>query len=483
MDSVRVQRMVRTSLTAFSITHSFFFAHANSTDSSNSVSYSSWYENGFAADNLAREQSQAELDRQRGVQGAIGFDTQGYIYESDARKQSVFSSLSLSGVAQNEGPIFRGLIQGQGLMVLTDSRPSFVEVNQAYVGTSSQLSPVQISIGRKLDRWSALDETWQLGIVQPRFRRDFLHPDPVGLTGAFVSYDSSIVHTAVYGSPISIPERGANVEERDGVLVSSSPWVQAPPRQTLVLDKNTEIKYRLDVPPLGQMISKPNAGALVRVGEEQGFWGRAAYAYKPINQILLSYDAVFQLEDNKQYVAATIHPVIVYHHVAAIDFGYEREQWGAWIGGVMDRPREEDQRFPERRTYQRFGNAWAASAGARYGVGFVSYLHQNGGNLSDGGYFASGVGSLFEERYPFQDAFRIGMNLPLTARTELQSHFTYDFGHEGAIWSTMLQVRPAPHWAIVGGGDWIGARRADQNHFFSRYQANSSLHGGVNYVF
>src|SRR6185295_17163287 len=90
------------------------------------------------------------------------------------------------------------------------------------------------------------------------------------------------------------------------------------------------------MPAVSDLISHAGAGMRARVGRERGAWAAAGYAYKPINQCLLSYDGLLALGPNE--VQVTLYPRVMYHHVSSVDAGFEAERYAFTLSGIEERP-------------------------------------------------------------------------------------------------------------------------------------------------
>ena len=200
--------------------------------------------------------------------------------------------------------MFNGISQG------SSSPSTYFELPELYGGTSLQEVPVQILAGRKLEHWSHLDEQWSLGIWQPRFRWDYLHPEEVGLTGAFLRVEQPLFRFVGLFSPIFIPERGVPISTDGGTFASDSRWFLPPPASVNLFGQNTPMQYSLMMPQLSSLLEHPGASVMARVGREQGAWGSLGYAYKPVNQLILGETGLLQLntDPNAIHGTADIYP-------------------------------------------------------------------------------------------------------------------------------------------------------------------------------
>ncbi len=111
-----------------------------------------------------------------------------------------------------------------GRLVLSDQfslseRWNYVNVNEAFA--TYQEGAAQLSVGRKLDTWIEWEETWQQGLVEPRYVQNRLRPETAGLSGLFYSARSENWGLTVGALPLNIPEFGPHFYVRDDKFVSS----------------------------------------------------------------------------------------------------------------------------------------------------------------------------------------------------------------------------------------------------------------------
>jgi hypothetical protein len=366
-----------------------------------------------------------------------------------------------------------------------------------------------VTLGRELHSWSRLDDEWQLGIWQPRFRWDYLHPMTVGLTGAFAHVDAGPVHLTGFASPIFIPERGASIDAAGGALSSASPWFISPPRVATLGGVATDVNYALAVPALREIVLHPSFALGARIGGQEGLWLGVAAARKPMNQLAYGVSGFYALEP--QAIEATIHPRVLEHELVTVEGGYERAGYSAWLSFLLERPLRDD--TPGDWTTQEFSVARVVSPGVSLPLGrdsslALSYLWVSGGNAPDqsgtsgGGGLSTGTPgsqSIFEDRYPFSNALRVrgrtSMAGPWHRRLSGESSVLFGRGGQspvsgqgqGLIWSTELRLaeEDARGFAIGVGADILAAQADSQNNddFISQYRSNQEFHAGVSYGF
>jgi hypothetical protein len=453
----------------------------------------------FLSTSQGSPSSQSVLDDL--LSGSVGYSAIDYLYEN-TNKPSLFNQVEGHILAQGTGGVFQGKINGEGLAILGPLTTYTLEAPEAYVGTSPALSDVvEVKVGRELHHWSHLDEEFQLGIWQPRLRWDYVRPEEVGLLGVFVDVETPTFQFVVMGSPLFVPDRGVPEEFQNGGIYSVSPFFNSPASSLQFEGVNTNINYSLQAPGTFDILNHGAFSVMARVGGTQGPWASVAYAYKPMNQLLFSYNGVLLAGGAQQTVEATIFPRVQYDHLVSAEGGYESPQFAVWLSCLSDHPD-----FPNHPdgtevvlgdTYQTVQNAFAMSPAAEYRVGDLNHdptrfqlalLRTIGGNENDQGLDATGTGSIFENRYPYQSAgiFEVSTNLNFIGIEDLHARYRvlYDFGHTGSIQSTDFDYLIKKTFLVNLGTDILSSHEdTSATDPISEYRANNRIRAGVSYVF
>lgn len=465
-----------------------------------------------------------------GIDATVGADTTAFLYQRNGFGESIFPSVGARVSGVKEWSVFTLGGDAFARVFLSKSTPYYFDAPEAYIATTAGvLGNFQLSFGRRKIEWSRGDEAYHLGIFAPRFRWDPITPETVGLTGFYAHYKSGIVSAQLFGSPIFLPEQGAPVNFNNGQITAVTPFSMSAISQVNVIGTDTPVKY--DVPSADKLIGKillnPAFSTRLKIGNAapptygfsytpfdakesdaiEGGWGAAAYAYKPMNQLLMQMNYSLRINAAPNYISIPIMPRVAYHHLGALEGGYEWKQMSLW-GSLLGEVPVEDQIIDGWTAQQvapsimgvagfeyRFGQALSDSPRAR-----ISVLAQRGGNTADRnpppmGGLSGGGSSLFENRYPFQTAAQAQFWTPLpfiprqiVGMIVLDTRLLVDIGHDGLISSTGLTFRPTKHWNIGVSADFLvtGITRYtgdSPSDFIGRFQENSRVQAGVNYVF
>ena len=391
-----------------------------------------------------------------------------------------------------------------GLYSLNKKNYYYVMVPEAYTGVflykpsgkkdeSERKKGAAMFLGRKKEPWSAIDEYWNLGIWQPRFRWNYLHPREQGLTGWFFRFKGDVAEVLAYASPVSIPETGAPYELNNGTFTSMSPWFHEPGSTILLFNRQTRINYIVDMPPLSELALKPGGGIRTAVGKEDGLWAASGYSYKPMNHVSLGYEGYLNIDTLETDVR--IVPHVGYHHLISVEGGYREKMVQSWISLLGEKPIPyymdpalSGVHFTPSlavSTAVDFAFWGTVQTGTRMGFG---YLRKWGGDEKSVGPSTDQVSGLSEPRYISQDILSVKAGTPLPwswgRKVQIQSKLLYDAGTDGGALLSELQFSPTPSWLISVGADFLGSNSDPKSdNFFSKYRANDLFYGGVSYVF
>lgn len=423
----------------------------------------------------------------------IGLFTNSYLTTareslSDERTGNLALILGVRALGNNGG--FHFGIDADSLYGLRKSNYRYISVSEAFAGYDQK--NFSAYLGRKKYLWSELDSQWGLGLFQPRFRWDYLNEREDGLFGAFFSHQSEFVQATAYAAPIFIPEQGAPFDIAGGSCKTASPWFACPASAISLFNQATDVRFSLDIPPIRSLVAKPGGGAVVRVGRQLGYFGRAAYVRKPMNQFLLSYEG--RLDLSTLEIPAVIRPRVLYHDLLSLETGWVGSRHSVVASGIREWPKRDEtpaswntQEAADATLYGLTAKTMPLEGVFRLTRFEFSFLHRNGGNAADRGPFAQPSSPVFEPRYAFKNAFSLAVFTPIFdswARTFLlTTRFVLDTVNKGNILQSDIYVRPIASAYLNLGLDILGSESRSPVDFISRYQRNDRVRAGVTYAF
>ncbi len=432
--------------------------------------------------------------------GQAALTSESFINPDTAKNQPAgYRVLGLGFEAAHSGKLIeaKALIRG-GVGLSDPAVYNYFLVPEAYVTTTAVVdAKTRYTFGRKILPWSDLDEYWQLGVWQPRFRWNYLEPETQGLTGLFASHKTEMFEIVAFATPLYLPDQGPSFSLKDGIFSSPSPYFTAPASEGGFMNQKTHVHYGVDRPAIAKIVMQPAGVMMVRYGHEKGAWTRIAYAYKPMNQLLLGVEGYLDL--NSYDAMVTAHPRVVYHHVSAWEGGYRSDAVSAW--GGLTREWTMSDTPPASWTSQQISPATLAGAGVgvyafrwsseptRLGA---SVLKRTGGDENDRGPFANPLLSFFESRYPFHDAVSFDVKTPfpgeLGRKLDVSTKVLYELNNRSSALVLRMKYQTARAWTLSLGGEILSAQPEAPTQGFgsdliSRYKANDRIYGGVTYVF
>lgn len=432
---------------------------------------------------------------------ALGFDSSNYLFQKQtAPSMPSFNTVQAQINLRSDRKNLQLGLAAEGHYTVGAAVPLDVEVNEAFIGSGKVLGPVEMSFGRKLEEWSDLDSTWRLGIWQPRFMWDFVAPSSTGLTGLFAKVRVDDFEGLVFGSYLFVPERGGPLTAvpQDGTVVSGSRFFTPPPSSVTMMGATIPVNVKFLMPEITQLLFHPSLGARVRYGGNVGFWGGGAYAFKPINQMLVGYDGILDLNSS---LLVTLIPRVRYHHVASLEAGYRSHKWSAALSALVEIP-SQDQTDPAL-TVQRVRPSVAAGPVLQWmpdGIKgaprvALAYLAQAGGNSGDEGILASPGVSMVDDRYPYQQALLLEAQTDVASRwfdrvvgsqLVLRSRVIGDLNRGEILISPQAKLRVSEHVALGLGADIfaVGTQaNAATLGFIGKNVENTRIYGRLSYGF
>jgi hypothetical protein len=388
------------------------------------------------------------------------------------------------------------VVDAEAFVTVNQIKNRYINPVEAYNGSGSRPQILKVHGGRKKEEWSELDDRWKLGMWQPRFRWDYFNPEVVGLTGLFFSTQQGGLKLAAYASPLFIPEQGAPFEVDNGKFSSYHPFFSPPPDTMQVFGQTTPLRYDVVIPPISKIVINPGGSALARYDFSNGVHIKGSYGYMPMNQLAIGYQGYLYLNTNQ--VQVTLHPRVIYRHIAALDTGWRNDRFALGLDFLADMPLQSG--VSTDMTTQNYSTGYMVSPAFSARVNNdianphtveLSSIQTMGGVKDDTGPLATTGQQILESRYQYRNAVQLRWRLPMvsTEKTRVygMSRFVYDFSVQGVILSPEVRFDAGKRFFVTLGADAVGAgkRRATDGgaDFFNLYKANDRIRGSIAYAF
>lgn len=373
---------------------------------------------------------------------------------------------------------------------------NYLNVFELYA--SKRVSGVDLSLGRKLELWSATDEEWKQGVVHSRYMQNRLTPEPAGLFGFFAGQDRETVSWSVGILPLYIPDIGAHFTVENGRFQSRNPWFDPPVDRFRFRGEDGEIRYSVNQPPVQEIALNPGFITTVESDVGRASSVRLTLAHKPVPQLLLGFPSLNKVfvGTNADYLQVDVTPQVIYHSVAALETWNQVGQWTLSSGVTVDAPI--GAAFDESYTKQTYSPAWIYGFTAsrpleeegRYAARLkFGVLKIQGGAAADRGVFAREK-SLFERRFQYDEAYLAALHLPvrgwLRRPIDTETRLVYDRIQNGGTFAFAVGYTVAPRWRVDAEAEFLGllgGDRQEKNGFLSTYRANDRVALGTSYVF
>ncbi len=359
-----------------------------------------------------------------------------------------------------------------------------VEGSDFYLATNELLlKHHQLTVGRVKTEWSVADSVWKTGLWSPRFMWNQLHPQELGFTGVTYDYKQQVFELKLFGSYLSIPERGVPFVEQGGKLVSPSRDWLSPATQMIMMNQSMNINYQIKYPPLNDLILFPNAAAKVRFGKESGFWSSLGYTYKPLNQTDLSVEAEVSAKDLAVYTK--LHPRRLFHHLATAEAGFESNSWNLWTSftaeKVVNRP-------PPVGTWmvQPIASTVSGAWGTRVKsvTGFeanLSFLMTESEKLTP---IAGAIPLDLPKRLTYTQAVNVGGRFDSRRNWSIGVNEVYDLKSNSGLTSVDGVLAFQSGLGLSAGADLVNARSdSSSGGFLDTFAGNDRFWGKVSYAF
>jgi hypothetical protein len=334
--------------------------------------------------------------------------------------------LSLQNALDSE----RVLLDSEAVMAVGTPVLNYLKFKEAAIILPN--SPTSsLVIGRKKFTWSEMDEEWALGTIEPVFKWNPLDRESLGLTGLFWTSDLQLFQFSAFVSPVFFPDQGPSYElGPDGHFEKSNPWFQTPPKTFQPFpgsSANSDISYSIRKPPESEIVSQTSLGGSIEKTFADTTLLRGSYFYKPMNQLALGYDGVYNTGTNTGEVE--ILPQVGFHRVTSADLIYTSGLFRVGASYMKDQP--DPVKFDPEWTAPILSTAYMYSTFVQLNFGKqmlkAEYLKIDGGQVVEQGDFASVDRAPITSRYPFREALRghYEFKWPLPHRQMVRAGFSW----------------------------------------------------------
>lgn len=388
-------------------------------------------------------------------------------FEATDSSQYQFVGFSLQNGIDSENLI----LDSEAVMAVGTPILNYIKFKEAafIIPNSAQESLI---IGRKKILWSEMDESWSLGTIEPAFKWNPLNRESHGLTGLFWVSQQPWFQLTAFVSPVFLPDQGPNFDlDSEGQFSKVNPWFQRPPKTFQPFpgsDASSKIQYSIRKPPEAEIISQTSMGGSLEgtVGSKM-LW-RSSYFYKPMNQLALAYDGVYNTGTNTGEVE--ILPQVGYHRVTSADLIYSQDTYRMGFSYMKDQP--DNLKFDEEWTAPTFSTAQMYSTFFQFNfkkqMVKLEYLTINGGDVTEVGEFASEERAPISSRYPFREAVkaRYELELPMRRqqRVKLNLSWTHSEKHEFDLLQFKTQYLFARKWQVYADMQLVKAKAVTKDN-------------------
>lgn len=428
-----------------------------------------------------------------GPQGRISLSEASFIspdYQSTDKKdfQLISAGLDTLSGLQNESEIDNTLqAQARGMMAPGAQILNYIDISQLY--WKQQI----FSVGRKKIRWSQLDETFGLGLYQPLFKWNPLQTESQGLTGVFLHIEETMGGVpwglTLFGSPLFIPNQGAGYELRDGQFEQSNPYFNPPPQQAEVNGQKVQFQYELEKPEVNDVIYQQSFAGQVFVGErKKGVHALAAFAQKPMNELILGFQGV--LIPN-QKIETQVLPKVATHNIVSGEVRYTFSNISLGLAGAGETTQAP--KFDSQWTYSKYSPASLVSPFVDiklFGVDInLATLSVDGGEAQLVGPQASEAEKVKIEQFPFRNAAQAQIKYQYRIKRHenlgLSTRYLRGSAGEFDLWSSTVAYQWQERWAAQLTSQLVAVQSAtpSEKTVFHSYADNDLVAFGVSYVF
>ncbi len=416
--------------------------------------------------------------------GTLAYEGWGFLKTADDRGTSAQTFVGGPDI-ETHGRWVDTKLDLKAYVFVADQTAFTAEAKNLYIASSTKLSELhQTSLGRRAYDWSQMDETWKMGVWSPRFLWDPLKTETVGMTGAFYQYRSQNWRAIAFASPVSVPERGFPTTDGDGAITSASPYFVNLPQKLRTGNTVLPIRYKIDMPSMGDILIRPEAAISTRYQPKQGAWGGLQYGYLPIHQVDMAVDA--GVRPTARLVEVDIYPRFPMHHLLTAETGYRADFFQIW--GSLSGERPEAPSNKANYIYNPMGpsliTSWGGSLSWQQGLTLhTSYLMVTEDKPASTSTSSTSID--LPSRYAYTKAWNFGGSWQANSYLTYEANWTYDVEKVSSLFSTDITFRKPlaamSSWAVGVGADLINTSSGEG--WIGRFEGNDRIRGKITYAF
>lgn len=380
---------------------------------------------------------------------------------------------------------------------LTDTSGAFqLAVPEAYLQNRWNESGIYLSLGRKKNDWSLLDQKWGLGLWQPLARWDAANPIEQGLTGAFIGFRNEWMEFDFFASSVYLPDQQPEFKSEDGEVSSENRWFRAPVTQAELTYSASNIRYNIEKPTASEVINQSSRAARIRLGQDKGLFFSTSYGSKPANQFHIGIDTSGIYRANSGILYADIYPYVVTHSLRTHELGYLFQN--SQLVFSFNKETYNNPSLPD--NYEQTALMDSAYMGGFFEFKMdvfgiknskanVSYVNRNIANEDASSTIIRGDVEASTSRLHFKElyGFELQKIFILSRSNEVGMGLKYVYSpiDSGEWYQFNLRFQPEPHWYLYMNADVFGVdeNSLPKSSFISTFKGNDRVTGGISYVF
>lgn len=419
--------------------------------------------------------------------GSVGFESSSFFYKGKGRgTSSTFFEAELNG--DFEKRFYKGVANLQVYTFIGDKPEIGAESKELYIATNTGLTSGlgELSVGRRYFEWSKVDRNWDMmSLWSPRWTWDQLHPETIGMTGIFYTFDSDRFHFTLFGSPIAIPERGTATKEENGNIVSNNPWWNPLPTEMNVMNVQTQLHYSLKTPPMQEILLRPNFSLKGLYDFENGFWVSGAAGVLPVHIIQMAAEPFLDSATTGD-LRINIRPQFPLRNIYTAEFGYDSKSkdWNLWFSTSYEQPFQ----FENEKTWLNPIITPTSIVSAGTGIQLTSNFRFNGSVLFIHEQPFARASSLpdvnveLPSRFPLKQGFKVGGNMRFDDQTQSNLAWTQDLVEQNHFVSLDVQHEIRTTSIVLGAGADVFVNNSTKG-WVGQYYGDDRVRGWLKYVF